>query len=718
MSKRTSLRQRVGRGLRRVVPAFVRRSYALKFAVVFILLGTTMGSAGLGATTVFAEDVRDSADQQFAELASQHAQNVESWVGRQTDIARLIAADDALESGDPETVEQHLNSRISTLPPSVIMIHYVDVSEGQVVASTNPELQGVSLDRIDGRWVKGIDFEGSSHVTSPYTSLGVTRVAVIQRISGQSGRMVVMEVESRPASSILESDKASQGLGYVEIVTRDGQVVLSQRPSRTGDPYREGGPRSEVIDQAFSTQVAGVAVTDTNEFVRGELNTESYLVSHAQVEGTDWTVLVHARQPAVYGFAQTIVSVGSVATGIAVLFIGLLGVMLGKHTSTAIDRLVGKAKQMGQGNLNVAFDTNRIDNIGRLYREFDRAQESLREHIEEARLVEHSYDLIIVLTPDGTVAYQSPSAEHIIGFDPEDIEGESFLNLVHEDDAAIVESAIGAVSDTPDSLQRFSFRMRNAAGEWRYFQGVCENHLDDPFVEGIIVSSRDITERERQREKLEDQNDRLDKFASVVSHDLRNPLNVAQLRLNFCEDDSDGEHVDAVDRNLGRMEAMIEDLLTMARAGETVEDTQPVALPDAVREAWEHAETPDCECEILFPEQATVQADRDRLLHIFENLFRNAADHNDTPVTVRVGLLDTANGDRGQGFYIEDDGSGIPEDELEEVFEHGYTTSDDGTGFGLSIVDDIVRAHGWEVRLTNSPEGGARYEITGGEIER
>ena len=717
MSKRSSLRQRVGDGLRRVVPAFVRRSYALKFAVVFVLLGTTMGSAGLGATTLFAEDVRDNADQKLAELASQHAERVESWATHQSDIARLITADEALESGDPEAVERHLNSRISTLPPSLLMIHFVDVSDGEVVASTNAELQGVPLERIDERWAGGLDFEGATHVTAPYTRFGVTRVAVIQRVSGQSGRVIVMEVESRLISSVTESDDASRGIGYVEFVTQDGQVVLSQRPSRIGESYRDGGRRSEVVDLAFSTQTAGTTATDTNEFVKGELNTGSYLVSYAQVEGTDWSVLVHARQQAVYGSAQTIVSVGSVATGIAVLFIGLLGVLLGKHTSTAIDRLVGKAKQMGQGNLNVAFDTNRIDNIGRLYGEFDRAQESIRDHIEEARLVEHSYDLITVLRPDGTVAYQGPSVEHIVGFEPEEFEGERLLDRIHEADTGAVQSAIDGVIETPDSPQRFTFRMRNAAGEWRYFQSVCENHLDDPFVGGIIVSSRDITEREKQRAKIQEQNERLDKFASVVSHDLRNPLNVAQGRLEFC-DDSDGEHLSAIERSLDRMEAMIDDLLTMARAGETVEDTDPVALADAVRDAWEHAESSDCECELLVPEGMTVEADRDRLLHVFENLFRNAAEHNTTPLTVRVGSLDTANDDSGQGFFIEDDGSGIPEDDRETVFEHGYSTSNDGTGFGLSIVEDIVEAHGWEVRVTESPEGGARYEITGVEIDR
>jgi signal transduction histidine kinase len=87
---------------------------------------------------------------------------------------------------------------------------------------------------------------------------------------------------------------------------------------------------------------------------------------------------------------------------------------------------------------------------------------------------------------------------------------------------------------------------------------------------------------------------------------------------------------------------------------------------------------------------------------------RNAIEHTEQTVTVTIGEFE-------DGFYIEDDGDGIPEDERDDVFAPGYTTTDDGTGFGLSIVSDIVEAHGWEIRLTDSADGGARFEITGVE---
>jgi len=74
-------------------------------------------------------------------------------------------------------------------------------------------------------------------------------------------------------------------------------------------------------------------------------------------------------------------------------------------------------------------------------------------------------------------------------------------------------------------------------------------------------------------------------------------------------------------------------------------------------------------------------------------------------LTLTVGELD-------DGFYIADDGVGIPVDEREDVFEGGYSLAS-GPGFGLRIVDEIADTHGWSVAVTESDAGGARFEITG-----
>jgi PAS domain S-box-containing protein len=225
--------------------------------------------------------------------------------------------------------------------------------------------------------------------------------------------------------------------------------------------------------------------------------------------------------------------------------------------------------------------------------------------------------------------------------------------------------------------------------------------------------------RIRQRETLERQNDRLDEFTSVISHDLRNPLSVATGRLELLGEDCDSEHLSAIETALERMETLTEELLTLAREGETATDRDPVDLGSIVDDCWTNVRTD--EATLVNDVDRFVRADPSRLKQVFENLFRNSVEHGSTggrtqpddgadhagsggPVTVTVGELE-------DGFYIADDGPGVPQAERDEVFQAGYSTSEEGIGFGLSIVERIVDAHDWEVRVTEGSDGGARFEI-------
>jgi PAS domain S-box-containing protein len=229
-------------------------------------------------------------------------------------------------------------------------------------------------------------------------------------------------------------------------------------------------------------------------------------------------------------------------------------------------------------------------------------------------------------------------------------------------------------------------------------------------------AEREATLRRREAE-LRERNDRLDEFASVVSHDLRNPLNVAQGRLELAREECScgaTEHLDAVAESHDRMAELVDDLLTLARQGRGVGETEPVDVGALARECWAGLGAGD----LVVVDTVTVDADRSRLRELLENLLRNAVEHAGPDPTVRVGPLSGADGSEDvldgevRGFYVEDDGSGIPPDERDQVFEHGYSTDTDGTGFGLAIVGAVADAHGWDVRVTEGTAGGARFEFS------
>jgi len=241
----------------------------------------------------------------------------------------------------------------------------------------------------------------------------------------------------------------------------------------------------------------------------------------------------------------------------------------------------------------------------------------------------------------------------------------------------------------------------------RFWQTSLAPVVTDETVTKIVGITRDITERVSRERQLEDQRQQLDEFAGVVSHDLRNPLGVAKGRLELLEHEIDSEHLPPIRRALERMDELISDTLVLARQGEVIADETDISLARLLDSCWKGVDTR--EAVLVVEDEPTIQGDRSRLQHVFENLVRNAVEHGGSAVTIRVGRL----GD--DGFYFEDTGPGIAGDP-DELFEAGYSSADDSTGFGLTIVEQIAAAHGWSVEATAGSDGGARFEFTGVEI--
>jgi signal transduction histidine kinase len=227
-------------------------------------------------------------------------------------------------------------------------------------------------------------------------------------------------------------------------------------------------------------------------------------------------------------------------------------------------------------------------------------------------------------------------------------------------------------------------------------------------VAGLVGVTRRITERKAYEKRLERQNERIEEFVESVSHDLRNPLTVAQGRLELIREECESEHFEAIEQAHRRMETLVEDVLTLADDGDVDTSVESIDLDVTVHRCWESVVT--LEAALAVETDATVLADERQLRQLLENLIRNAVEHGGSDVTVTVG-------DCAGGFYVADDGVGIPPDERDMVFERGYSSAGDGTGFGLSIVAQIAERNDWQVRVDESDDGGARFEVTGVEFD-
>lgn len=263
----------------------------------------------------------------------------------------------------------------------------------------------------------------------------------------------------------------------------------------------------------------------------------------------------------------------------------------------------------------------------------------------------------------------------------------------------------------------------------------------DPFGSDETMFAELIArmlEHELEHRRTEAQIEQLDTFASTVSHDLRSPLTVIQGWVEMTEQSANIDHLRKIHPAVDRMQQLLDDVLATARSGQVIGSVEPIPLETVTETAWDCLETGPHE--LVVETDTVARADQERLQAVFENLFRNAVEHGSTSprsqtpedavdhgsanpaetdapatsgsgLTITVGDIRDANGNP-VGFYVEDDGCGVPESERESIFETGFTTSRHGTGFGLSIVQAIVRAHDWSIDLAESETGGARFEIT------
>ncbi|WP_050033055.1 receiver/sensor box histidine kinase [Halorubrum halophilum] len=363
--------------------------------------------------------------------------------------------------------------------------------------------------------------------------------------------------------------------------------------------------------------------------------------------------------------------------------------------------------------------------------------------------------------PDPAIAYDYVDSEPIVhrvndafeetfGYDAETVVGESVDDFI----VPASDEAESEATELNDRLQRGENVRREvtretADGPRHFILHVVPIRLDTENVSGYAIYT-DVTERREREAALERQNERLDEFASIVSHDLRNPLSVAEGYVDLAAETGETGYLGKASEALDRMDELVGDLLSLARQGESVGETSPVSIEALARDAWESVDTSDAE--LVVDGDVTIDANATRTRELLENVFRNSVEHGSTGsptesgdsvehgstssrappddsvkhgrsrdgdadganhLTVRVGEASFRGGDgeAGSGFFVEDDGRGLPEAERDRVFESGFTTEENGTGLGLAITKRIADAHGWEVRALAGESGGARFEF-------
>ncbi|WP_311170336.1 PAS domain S-box protein [Halobellus ordinarius] len=365
----------------------------------------------------------------------------------------------------------------------------------------------------------------------------------------------------------------------------------------------------------------------------------------------------------------------------------------------------------------VSFTDDSTELLAGVGRDITERKQREEELLINEYTIESALSGIAIANLDGELISVNPSFLELWGYETEDeVLGKSVTEFwKRPEEAAKVASSVEETGQWNGEL--LAVRKDNTTFHAQCSASTVTDNEGEPLA--LMSSFVDITARKKRERELQKQTEQLEEFASVVSHDLRNPLNVAMGRLRLAQDEYDGDHLTHVETALERMEAIIEDTLVLAQQGQKVGESELVQIQQIAHRSWEMVDTSTATLEVS--DGFGIYADQGRLMHLFENLYRNSIEHgssnprSDTHaddvehatdgVTVQVGRLDDA------GFYVEDDGPGIPEEERTKVLEAGHSQSSEGTGFGLAIVNRIADAHGWTLSITDSKEGGARFEF-------
>lgn len=323
-------------------------------------------------------------------------------------------------------------------------------------------------------------------------------------------------------------------------------------------------------------------------------------------------------------------------------------------------------------------------------------------------LFEQSPDILLVHDDEGNIAEVNHQASEVLGYSQ----------------AELLEMTIWDIDPNADRPRSRSFWDSTDVSESVMFDSehVCKDGSTIPVEIHVIrieeqpgrflAITRDISERRKRERELERRRNRLKLFMEALTHDIPNHLNIAAGHLELAREIGDEEHFELVESAHERIEVLIEDIQTLNQVGSQINELEWVELSDLVESSWRSCCPDDDGTSFEIESDGRIRADVSRLKQVFENLFWNARDHGGPAVTVKIGIIE-------DGFYIGDDGPGIPEEKQEEILEPGYTTAEGThTGFGLAIVREVADAHGWSVNVCTGEDGGARFEFTDVQVER
>ncbi|MEX2262265.1 MAG: response regulator [Bryobacteraceae bacterium] len=607
-------------------------------------------------------------------------------------------------------------------------------------------------------WFNGPKKSGRLHVTEPYFDEGgsdVTMVSINRPVVDASGgligvagmdlsleriREIVKGIRMEVAGATVEDE-------YAFLVSPAGKLISYPKREMV---TREGFSRAD----ASKVEDGRLVLQKPRGFAHLEMGGEARRVFWTTSRLTGWRVALNfperaieipaaelARQTAVVGILALLTMVGMVSFVARRLTgpVGLLTAAAAKIEAENYDdrELAGVAKRGDDlGSLARGFRRMASEVAAREQRLKD-AEEALRQSEQHYRsLIENGSDIITVLDREGVIRYESPSLERVLGLDPEHLLGRDVFDFVHPEDRETTGEVFRKIvgGDAGAGLTPLEFRFQHRDGSWRLLEANANNLLDDPAVRGVVVNSRDVTERKRakqleiEKNAAEAANQTKSAFLANMSHELRTPLNAIIGYSEMLQEEAEdaghkkylpdltkiytaGKHLlelinavlDISKIEAGKMDLYLESFSIPKMAQDVVSIIHPLAQKNANQ------------IQVIAPEDlGLMRADLTKVRQSLFNLLSNACKFTEKGTIT----LEAA---REPGdwvvFRVSDTGIGMTPEQTEKLFQ-AFTQADSsttrrfgGTGLGLAISRHFCRMMGGDITVESKPGAGTTFTL-------
>lgn len=371
------------------------------------------------------------------------------------------------------------------------------------------------------------------------------------------------------------------------------------------------------------------------------------------------------------------------------------------------------------------------------------AEQALRDSEQKFRtLIENNKDVIALTAPDGSISYMSPSIKDMLGYTPEELLGTPAINIMHPDEIQFNLGQLSSLLENPGSSVFKIMRLLHKNGEWRWIEATTTNHLDSPTINGLVSNFRDVTERKKAEEALEqlnisleqkihertielqESNKALKSFSSIAAHDLQSPLRIMSGYASIIMDEykdklgPDGyELFRVIVKESRHMSQLINDLLNFSSMSYKVLSKELVDFDTMVAEVVKEVRLSekDTKAKVHIGSLGTCMSDKMLIRQVWINLISNAFKYSskkENPL-IEIGCLDQ-NGEKI--YFVKDNGTGFNMayvSKLFNLFKRLHTSNEfKGTGIGLAIVSNIIQRHDGRI-WTEAEEGnGATFYFT------